>query len=211
MLRTTKTPENTGKSGMINGLKVSDYMIILNPGELVGNKITNVRKEIAATFGVQMPVRTRPKLTLATFSTFDAFEPKLKLALENIAKVITPFKVYLKDYNFYANSTLFVNVENKYAFLEVLGLLKQCKKLLAPVPASDVQFANNPKVLISSTLAPLDFMQIWEKWQNRRFTASFVANEFLLVKRFANGQFNVIGHYKFQNMPINISKDLLFA
>lgn len=211
MLNTQQSTVKMEKSGLVNGLKVSDYMIILNPGELVSNKITHARKEIAETFGVQMPLRTRPKLTLATFSTFDAFESKIKTALENIAKVVTPFKVHLKNYNFYANSTLFVNVENKYAFLEVLELLKQCKNLLAPLPTLNVQFASNPKLLISSTLAPLDFIQIWGKWHNRRFTASFIASEFLLVKRFTNGQFNVIGHYKFQNMPIDISKDLLFA
>lgn len=211
MITTKKAPTATSKSGLVNGLKVSDYMIILNPGELVCNKITHVRKEISETFGVQMPSRTRPKLTLATFSTFDAFEPKIKSALENIAKIVTPFKVHLKDYQFYANSTLFVNVENKYAFLEVLELLKQCKKLFGPAPTLEPQFANNPKILISSTLAPIDFMQIWEKWQKRQFTATFIADEFFLVKRFNNGQFNVIGHYRFQNMPIDISKDLLFA
>lgn len=78
----------------IPGYKVFDYMLIIEPGEALADKILSVRQQFNEKFKI-MPPKYKPNILLESFKQYGMAEERIISRLNTIAMGFQPFKVEL--------------------------------------------------------------------------------------------------------------------
>ena len=73
-------------------------------------------------------------------------------------------------------------------------------------------FIIEPFITIAAKLLPWQYEKAWMEFSNTNFTAMFMANEILLVKRKAGEKkYHTIKHFQFLNQKITAAQTSLFT
>jgi 2'-5' RNA ligase len=192
------------------GYRANEYLVVLLPHEDLRNRINNIKNELAQKYNTPKPKSTKPHLALASFSVWEMMEDKLLQKLHVIAMGFPPFKVELKDYSSFPTHTLFINVQSKLPIMNLVKNLKEARRLMR-CPGKEPFFVETPYIPISRKLSDEQYEIAWKEYSHRHFTASFVADGMLLLKRRAGDRnYQIVQRFEFLNMPVNIKQAELF-
>ncbi len=192
-------------------LHMNEYLLVLNPHEELRNRILHVKEEFASKFNAPAAKNLRPHIPLVHFNTWDIMEERLTERLRYIAMGETPFKVALKDYGTFPTHTIFINVTTKLPIVNLIKELKEAQRLMKADPAFDPHFITEPFIAIGRKLLPWQHEKAWLEYSHRHFTATFIADSMLLLKRpTGTGRYQIVERYEFQNLPVAVTQASLF-
>lgn len=169
-------------------LALHDYLLILQPHEDLYNKIMAIKQSFSAKYDNPMAMYLKPHLTLLRFKQYDMTEKKIVQKLESIAATNAPFKVDLKDFGSFPTHTIYVNVETKNQLVALVKALKQAQHLMKVDNDNKPHFITEPHISVARKLLPWQYEKAWLEYSNTPFSASFMANELLLLKRKADSK-----------------------
>jgi 2'-5' RNA ligase len=192
------------------GYRCNEYLIVLLPHEDLRNRINNVKQDFTAKYNTSPSLSTKPHLALASFSVWQMMEEKLLQKLHVIAMGMPAFKVDLKDYGSFPTHTIFINVQSKIPVMSLVKKLQEAKRLMR-CPGKEPFFINTPYIPIGRKLSPEIYETAWKEFSHRHFTASFIADGMLVLRR-KQGEKNyqIVQRMEFQNLPVDARQAELF-
>jgi 2'-5' RNA ligase len=192
------------------GYRYMDYMLVLNPHEDLRNRISAVKKEFADAYDAPASIGGRPHVLLATFKVWQVMEEKILNRLKIIAMGTTPFKVALKDFGSFPSHTVYINVTTKLPIQNLIKSIRGAQRLMKSVE-KDPYFTTEPYIPVARKLAPFQYEQAWASYAHKHFTASFIADGMLLLKKHTDEKgYQIVQRLEFMNLPVNTTQGQLF-
>ena len=197
-------------SQLMPGYRKNEYQLVLMPHQELRERINAVMADFAEKF--KTSVNNGPGyLTLARFSQIQMMEERILHRLKTVAMGFQPFKVEIQDYMSYPTHSIYLNVSTKLPIKELVRDLKPARQLMKS-GTSEPHFLDQPGFIIAGKLLPWQYEQAWNEYRHRKFTARFIADSMLLLKRReGERRFQVIANMDFMNLPVSIKQGELFG
>ena len=195
-----------------NMLHMNEYMIVIAPHEELTEKIKKVKQAFAEKFNSKSTLLQRPHIMLVHFYSWKMLEEKITQKIKNIAMASAPFKIELKDFGSFPSHSIHINVTTKIPVQNLVKELKDIQKLMKADPSRDPYFVSEPYVAVARKLVPWQYEKAWQEYAHKQFTARFIADSFLLLKRPAGVKsWQIAARYSFENLPVSSRQGFLFA
>ncbi len=200
------------KPSFIPAYEIYEYRIILQPHEDLCNKINAIKRSFAEMYQLPVYRYAKPDISLVRFTQYEMVEEKIMYRLQNIAMSNASFPIELKDYGSFPTHSIFINVATKTNIVAFVKEIKSIQKLMKPDDEHKPHFIIEPFITIAAKLLPWQYEKAWLEYSNTNFTAMFMANEILLVKRKAGEKkYHTIKHFQFLNQKITAAQTSLFT
>ncbi len=174
---------------------LNDYRLIVDTPPAIHKKITAIKSDLDQDYKGMVIAGGNPFIYLATFSLHESSEQQIADALNFVAIGFMPFKLHLKNFGQIDNREIYIGVEEA----ETLQyLVSKVKTVTHTLPG--IRFNELPRITLAQRLYLWQFEKSWPAFEQRSFTATFLADQMLLIKRmdgFRNWQ--VLKHMEFQN------------
>lgn len=195
------------------GYRLNEYLLVLSPHEELRKKIMDVKTAFNELVKETVALKTRPHLSLSRFVTWNMNEERIVNRFQQIAMGVTPFKIELRDFGSFPTHTIFINVTTKLPVQELSRELRSVQRLMKAHPDHSPHFIQEPHISIARKLLPRQYEKGWQKYSQEHFTARFIADSMLLLKRpFEAGRpYEIVKRLDFYNMPVSTRQGELFA
>lgn len=196
----------------IPGYRVYEYLLVLNPHEELRNRIMKVKEEFAENYKTENAGKRNPYITLVTFSQLAMMEERIINRLRMVAMGQPAIKVELKDFGSFPSHTIYINVTSK---LPVQCLVKtirhETQRLMKLNDDNKPHFILEPHLTVARKLKPWQYEKGWLEYSHKHFTARFIADSMLLLKRpVGETSYKKVQQFRFQNMPVATKQGELF-
>lgn len=193
------------------GYRLVDYSLVLNPHEDLRNRILKAKLEFFGNYKAVTAITGKPHIKLVHFRTWEMMEEKIVNQVKMIAMAAKPFKVSLSNYGSYPSHTIFINVITKIPLQNLSRELRKARRLMKS-PDNDPHFLSDPHIAIAHKLSGEQYEKAWLEYSHRQFTASFIADGLLLLKR-REGEmaYQIVQRFELMNLPVGIEQGSLFG
>ncbi len=197
-----------------------EYLLVLKPNSNVTEKILQVKEDFSTKFKVPSANLSYPHITLVNFLQFRMRENRLLHRLNTIAMGYHPFTLNLKDYGSFPSHTIYVNIESKQQVRNLLKELAPARQLMTLNKEKKPHFIDDPHLTIARRLSPWQYEQGWNEYSHKHFTAHFIAESILLLRRplaflengdIIPGKYQKVAQFKFLNLPVATKQGELFG
>lgn len=197
------------------GYKINEYQLVLNPHPDLRNRIMQLKKEFAEkypaptarTFGI-----SRPHLVLGRFKQLEMMEERIMQHVKTVAMGYRPFKVELKDFGSLPTHTIYIQVISKEPVRGLVKLLKTNQRLMKINDDNKPFFLDEPLFPVVQKLLPWQYEKAWPEYQRKNFTARFIADGMLLLKRrLGDKSWQIAQRFEFMNLPVITRQGELFG
>ena len=200
---------NSSSLAQMPGYRIAEYQVILNPHEDLRNRIISLKKELSDKYGIPF-YKSKPHITLVRFKVWEMMEEKLVNHLKLIAMGLPPMKIQLKNFGSFPSHTIFINIESKLAVQTITKELKEAKRLMRSVD-NEPHFITDPFIPLAQKIPSIIYDKASLEYHHRHFTASFIAESMLLLKRReGDSAYQVAHHLEFMNLPVFVKQGDLF-
>jgi 2'-5' RNA ligase len=195
----------------LHDYKKAEYQLVLLPHSELRNRISSVRKEFAEKYKLSSGYSGgNAHMTLVKFTQLEMMEERIVSRLKTISMGFHPFKVELKDYGSYPSHSIFINITTKIAIHQLVREIKTAQRLMKH-GETEPHFLQEPNFIIARKLLPWQYEQGWLEYSHRSFTARFIADNLLLLKRKeGERRWQVAGRFEFMNLPVATVQGALF-
>lgn len=183
-------------------------------------KILQIKEEFSTKFKIPSAKYSYPHITLVNFFQFTMVETRLINRLNTIAMGYHPFTVSLKDYGSFPSHTILINIESKQQIRNLVKELAPARQLMTLNKDKKPHFIDNPHLIVARRLLPGQYEQSWNEYQHKHFTAHFIAESMLLLRRpwtissdgqHTAGKYQKMMHFKFMDLPVATKQGELFT
>ncbi len=193
-------------------LTINEYLLIIQPHEDVYNKIMAIKKSFAEKYDCPLALYTKPHITLINFLQWEMQERKFMLRLKNTIEHRKPFLVSISNFGSFPTHTIYANVQTKNDIVELVKSMKPIQSLLKIDGEHKPHFITEPHVTIARKLVPWQYEKAWLEYSNTPFTASFMVNELVLLKRNVDTKkYTVAASFPLLNQPRESVQTALFV
>ena len=200
-------------SNTIPGYRVYEYLLVLNPHEELRNKIIAVKTDFYNSCQAETAKWGKPHLTLVNFLQYEMFESRIINRLKLIAMGYHPIKIELKDYGSFPAHTIYINVTSKVPIQNLVKQIRtEAQRLMKLNDDNKPHFILEPHLTIARKLLPWQYEKGWLEYSHKHFTAKFIADAMLLLKRpVGELKYQIAQRFEFENLPVNTTQGELFG
>jgi 2'-5' RNA ligase len=201
------------QTGMVMpGYRIYEYLLVLNPHAELSNKIAHIRKDFNEEYKIPGVPGTRANLALVKFQQLEMMEQKIVQKLHTLAMGYPPFKVEIKDFGSFPSHTIYLNVTSKLPIQNLVKTIRtEAQRLLKFDPEKTPHFMLEPHFTIGMKLKPWQYEKAWLAYSHKHFTARFIADEMILLRRLAGERSWVVANrFRFENLPVTTKQGELF-
>lgn len=192
------------------GYEMFEYQLILAVPESLKEKVRRVRSQFAELYNVPSSSGS-VLLPLVKFRQLSLLEERIRYSLGEMITGWCPFLVQLKDFEAQPTHSIFVPVANKNLIRQHISDLKSIQHLLRPDKEHAAFFPSEHRICLATKLNHGTFEKGWKVYSNRQFTAQFIADACLLLKRKDPAlQWQIAQRFEMRNLPIGIKQGTLF-
>jgi 2'-5' RNA ligase len=194
------------KSIFATGNKICEYRLLVPFPSHLQEKINNIRKQLHHRHNLPYPFLLPPSLTILKCHAFEKIEPKLLEKIQNLVLETAPFSVELQNFTSFPTHTIYVEVNSKAPFNEMVKELKKIKWLMN-IPGFEPQFIPEPHLIIAQALKQQKFNFMWRDCENINLQELFIADSLVLVKRTEQQQhYTTLRRMQLQTLPMNVKQ-----
>ena len=195
----------------IPGYRYNEYLLVLSPHEELWNRIKKLKDEFAEKYKSEHSRWSKPHITLVNFVQFEMLEERIVNRLKTITMGITPFKVELKDFGSFPTHTIYINIESKQQVKNLVREIRPAQQLLTLNKENKPHFIDDPHLTVARKLLPWQYEEGWKEYSQRHFTARFIADSVLLLKRRVGDKaYQIVQRFEFMNLPVSTKQGELF-
>ena len=197
----------------IPGYRVYEYLVVLNPHKELWEKIMKVKEEFAEEYKSDYARWGKPHVTLVNFVQYGMMEDRIVNRLNTIAMGQYPFKIELKDFGSFPSHTIYINVTTKVPVQDLIKMIRaETQRLMKLNDDNKPHFIMEPHLTIARKLQPWQYEKGWLEYSNKNFTARFIADGMLLLRRpVGEMKYQIVKRFEFQNLPVVTKQGELFA
>jgi 2'-5' RNA ligase len=195
------------------GYSVNEYLLVIPIPENGRERVMAVKQQFSEHYAGQASVFGKPQITLASFAQYQLIEERLLNRLGLISMAAPPVKISMKDYGSFPTHTIYINVTSKLPVQQLVKTIRtEAQQLMKLNNENKPHFILEPYIAIASRIQPSAYEKAWLEYSNSHFTASFIADAMLLLKRpFGETQYTIVRRFEFRNMPVSTEQGNLFG
>lgn len=206
-------PKERDLSGAMPGYKIYEYLLVLNPHEVLRDKIMQVKQYFFDNYKNSSAIYGKPHVPLVNFVQYGMMEERLVNSLDVVAMGCPPIKVEMKDYGSFPSHTIYINITSK---VPVQNLIKNIRtntqRLMKLNNDNKPHFIMEPHLTIARKLQPWQYEKGWLEFSHKHFTGRFIADGMLLLKRpVGELKYQIVKRFEFQNLPVTTKQGELFG
>ena len=165
----------------IAGYPECEYLLVIQPEEHVYEKVMQCKNEFAEKFNAAASTFGKPHITLLRFTQVQAAEERLVRHLRAIATSCSPVTIELRNFGSFPSHTIYINLVGKVQIREIVRQLKAVQKLMKG--SEKPHFITEPHLTVARKLPHQQYEQAWKEYAHLDFSARFIADHLLLLKR----------------------------
>jgi 2'-5' RNA ligase len=189
----------------------AEYLLVLQPHEALWNEIKSVKEKFAINYSCENARKGLPHITLIRFKQVQATENRIRQSLRNIAKMLLPFKVELKNFGSFPSHTIYIAIVSKVPIMNAVKALRQPQKFMKLDKDNKPYFITEPHLTIARKLQPWQYEKGWLEYEHEHFHGRFIADHALLLKRKPGEYYRPVEKFLFQGEKEEITQGELFA
>jgi 2'-5' RNA ligase len=195
------------------GLKIYEYLLVLQPHEELWQRIVKVKQEFADKFETEYARWGKPHLTLVKFLQHSIAEARIINSIKLVAMGFPPIKVEMKDYGNFPSHTIYINVTSKVPIQNLVKQIRsQTQRLMKLDNENKLHFILEPYITIGRKLQPWQYEKGWLEYSHKHFTGRFIATDMLLLKRpVGQLKYEIAQRFAFENLPVSTVQGELFG
>jgi 2'-5' RNA ligase len=195
------------------GLKIYEYLLVLQPHEELWQRIVKVKQEFADKFETEYARWGKPHLTLVKFLQHSIAEARIINSIKLVAMGFPPSKVEMKDYGNFPSHTIYINVTSKVPIQNLVKQIRsQTQRLMKLDNENKPHFILEPYITIARKLQPWQYEKGWLEYSHKHFTGRFIATDMLLLKRpVGQLKYEIAQRFAFENLPVSTVQGELFG
>ena len=195
---------------LMPGYRLHEYQLAIIPHEDLRHRIQDVRNDFAERFQLPRPWQGPAHLVLVKFRQVEMLEDKLQQALKAIIMGIRPFKIGIDGYTSSPSHSIQLNVVTGSAVMDLVKQLKHAGRIMRS-SEGEPHWIQDPKIIIANKLLPWQYEQGWANYRQRSFTAGFIADELVLLKKTGSAnRLQVVSRFECLDMPVLTKQGELF-
>ncbi|MEM0939313.1 MAG: 2'-5' RNA ligase family protein [Bacteroidota bacterium] len=171
------------------------YFIAIVPPKNIQREITLLKQEIAKKYGSKHALKSPPHITLhMPFRWKDKKLDQLTHAIKNLNTQLVPFRLALKDFNYFEPHVVYIDVVKNLTLEELQKkILNECRKKLKLNNANYKNQPFHPHVTIGfRDLKKQMFYTAKEEFEKRAYSGEFRVKRIELLKHDGK-RWNVLG------------------
>ncbi|WP_114791804.1 hypothetical protein U0035_15635 [Niabella yanshanensis] len=177
---------------------LNDYRLIIDPAQAIKKKIAEIKTLFDEQYKGLVIAGGQAFIYLAEFSDYEVNEQATTDRIDRIALGSMPFKLHLKNFGELEQREIYIGIEN---LIPLQLLSDQVAATLSRVPEARIN--KIPRVTVAKGLQVFQFKKSWEEYEKKSFSATFIANEMLLLKRMEGfSSWQILKRMRFQNLVI---------
>ena len=188
----------------------AEYLLVLQPHEALWNEIKSVKEKFAINYSCENARKGLPHITLIRFKQVQATENRIRQSLRNIAKMLLPFKVELKNFGSFPSHTIYITIVSKVPIMNAVKALRQPQKFMKLDKDNKPYFITEPHLTIARKLQPWQYEKGWLEYEHEHFHGRFIADHALLLKRKPGEYYRPVEKFLFQGEKEEITQGELF-
>lgn len=193
------------------GYQTCEYLLALAPHKDLWDKLKRIRQDFAEEFQSNIVKFADPYLSLASFTTLEMSEVKIINRLAVIASSVAPFTIKLDGFGSLPSHSIFINVKSKLPIQHLVKEIKDMQRLMKLDKDNKPHFFEEPTIIIGRKLKPWQYEKAWLKFQPLNFTAVFIADEVVVLKRKKGiKKWTLLKKFEFLNLKIATKQGYLF-
>ncbi|HTG56541.1 MAG TPA: 2'-5' RNA ligase family protein [Niabella sp.] len=199
-------------SAAITTPAVAEYLLLIEPRKDLSDAITNIKKAFYDQYKALAALKGKPHLTLVNYKQYTSFESRIVQKLRTVSMQVAPIAIDLQDYGSFPSHTIYINVVSRST---VQNLVKNIRTHLQGLMKMDKDnkphFILEPHITIARRLKPWQYEQGWLAYSHQSFSARFIANAMVLLRRETPDQkYELVHRFEFQGMAVGASQTMLF-
>lgn len=177
---------------------LNDYRLIIDLPAAVKQKIGDTKTVFDEQYKGTVIAGGPSLIYLAEFGCYEAEEEAVTDQINKVALGFMPFKLHLKGFQHLEQKEIYIGV-CELAPLQLLTA--QIDKEIVVLPNARINVL--PRVTIARGLHLFQFGKSWPLYQQKNFSATFIADEMLLLKRMQGfSGWQILKRMNFQNLLV---------
>ncbi|MBZ5857970.1 2'-5' RNA ligase family protein [Flavihumibacter profundi] len=210
-MQSTTEVNQYGSLVSLQGYQVYEYQLVLVLPEALKEKLRKVKLQFAEQFDMPSAKSSAIMLPLVKFKQRQLLEQKLRHSLQQLIMGWQPFPVNLKGFASQPSHSIYIPVTSKNHLQQCTKSLKTIQHFLRPDKDQAAFFPGEHQVIVASRLKPGIYDKAWKQYAAKQFTAQFMAEAALLLKRRPGElHWQIAQRFEFRNLPVGIRQASLF-
>jgi 2'-5' RNA ligase len=196
--------QERGTRGEIPGYNIYEYLLVINPHEELRQKIVAIKNNFYQTYQAETAKWGKPHVTLVTFKQYQLVEQRIINHLKTIALGFKPIKIELNQFGSFPSHTIYINVATKTPLQNLVKQIRaDTQRLMKLNDDNKPHFIVEPHITIARKLLPWQYEKGWLEYSHKHFTAKFIADGMLLLKRpVGQLQYEIVQRFNFENLAV---------
>lgn len=160
-----------------------EYLLVVNPAETVSNEVMEEKKLFTTKYKAKIAAATKPHITVANFLAKESMEETIIRYMHRILSAQKSFMVNLNNYSGFPPHTIYIRVQQQYAFAQLAEALKPVSQYIQGNGYPAARFITRPHVTIARRLQEAVYNKAMPDYSQKLFGGEFMVNELVLLKR----------------------------
>jgi 2'-5' RNA ligase len=189
---------------VIPGYNIYEYLLVINPHEELRQKIISIKNNFYETYQAETAKWGKPHVTLATWKQYQLTEQRIINHLQTIALGFKPIKIELSQFGSFPSHTIYINVATKTPLQNLVKQIRtDTQRLMKLNDDNKPHFIVEPYITIARKLLPWQYEKAWLEYSHKNFTAKFIADGMLLLKRpIGTLKYEIVQRFQFENLAV---------
>jgi len=160
-----------------------DYMLLAHPDDSVSARLLEEKLSFCREYGLKATTKTRPYITIASFSAFERMEETMIRWLHRIIGNNRSFHVALNNYSGFPPHTIYLRVQDPAPFQNLVCQLNVIEQYVKSNGFGGLNLNSKPYLSIARGLPVGIYEKALIDYSQKTFHDSFMVNELYLIKR----------------------------
>ncbi|HXB06363.1 MAG TPA: 2'-5' RNA ligase family protein [Puia sp.] len=161
----------------------AEYLLVIYPYGELQEKLLDEQQQFSTEYGLQVPVRNRPHITVAAFQAREPMEDTLIRWIQRICNRYRSFTLTLNNFSGFPPHTIYVRVQDPQPFRELMQQLRAIDDFIRSNDCPPMNLIGKPYLSIAGGLTEQVYNKAMPDYSRKDFHESFPVDQLVLLKR----------------------------
>jgi hypothetical protein len=172
-----------GPAGRVTGSRRAEYLLVIYPYGELQDRLLEEQQQFSADYGLQMTVRNKPHITVATFQAGEPMEDTLIRWIQRICSQLKSWEIQLNNYSGIPPHTIYLRIQDAEPFRQLLVQLKTIDEYIRSSGCPPVHLTGKPYLSIAGGLTEQVYNRAMPDYSRKTFHEVFRVEQLVLLKR----------------------------